>query len=121
MERRRRLTGRPDGARQPRTVPPSAASERPKRPPATTAALLLPHIQAVIEGGGQIMIGTIEPIRDAAVAHDGTKTLAMLRRRPLESMPALLTRLNAAIATAQSTGARVDEINTPPPAPRYKS
>jgi len=86
--------------------PPSASASRPD--------LLLAHIQAVVEGGGQIMIGTIAPIRDAAVAHDGTKTLAMLRRRPHESMPALLTRLNSAIATARSTGTRVDEINLPP-------
>ena len=121
MERRRRLTSRPDGPRKARTAEPSAAGEGPKRPSATNTVLLLAHIQAVIEGGGQIMLGTIEPIRDAAVAHDGTKTLAMLRRRPQESMPALLTRLNAAIATAQSTGTRVDEINTPRPASRYKS
>jgi hypothetical protein len=73
----------------------------------------LAHIQAVVDGGGQIMVGTIKPIKGAAVAHDGTKTLAMLRRRPHESVPALLARLDAAIATAQSTGVRVDEVNTP--------
>jgi hypothetical protein len=58
------------------------------------------------------MVGTVAPIRDAAVAHDGRKTLAMLRRRPREAIPDLLARLDAAIATAQTTGSRVDEINT---------
>jgi len=59
------------------------------------------------------MVGTVAPIKDAAVAHDGKKTLAMLRRRPRELLPDLLIRLDAAIATAQSSGSRVDEINTP--------
>jgi hypothetical protein len=67
---------------------------------------------AIIDGGGQIMVGTIAPIKGAAVAHDGKKTLAMLRRRPHEPIPELLARLDAAIATAQSTGCRIDEINT---------
>jgi hypothetical protein len=57
------------------------------------------------------MLGTIAPVHGAAVAHDGRKTLAMLRRRPNESTASLLNRLDAAIATAQKTGTRVDEIN----------
>jgi len=86
--------------------------------PTNTAAWL--HIQAVIDGGGQIMIGTVAPIRGAAVAHDGKKTLAMLRRRPGEALPALLARLDAAIATAKSSGSRVDEINNPSSDRRYE-
>ena len=78
------------------------------------------HIQTVIDGGGQIMIGTVAPIRGAAVAHDGTKTLAMLRRRSGEALSALLDRLDAAIATAKSTGSRVDEINDPSSDRRYE-
>src|SRR6266496_2623398 len=78
----------------------------------SAASLTLVHIQAVIEGGGQIMLGTVAPIKGAAVAHDGKQTLAMLRRRPHEPIPALLARLDAAIAAAQPTGSRVDEINT---------
>jgi len=68
----------------------------------------------------QIMIGTIAPIRDAAVAHDGKKTLALLRQRPQETLTDLLNRLEAAIATAQSTGQRVDEINNPSSHLRYE-
>jgi hypothetical protein len=80
----------------------------------------LAHIQAVIEGGGQIMVGTVAPIKGTAVAHDGTQTLAMLRRRPHEPILALLARLDAAIAAAQSSGSRVDEINTASSNKRYE-
>jgi hypothetical protein len=66
------------------------------------------------------MIGTVAPIRAAAVAHDGTQTLAMLRRRSGEGLPALLDRLDAAIGTAKSTGSRVDEINDPSSDRRYE-
>lgn len=78
---------------------------------ATRAASTLAHIQAVIDGGGQIMLGSVAPIKGAAVAHDGKQTLVMLRRRPHEAIPDLLARLDTAIATARSTGSRVDEIN----------
>ena len=66
------------------------------------------------------MMGSVAPIRDAAVAHDGKKTLAMLRKRSTESVADLLVRLDLAIATAQSTGQRVDEINTPSSDLRYE-
>lgn len=66
------------------------------------------------------MMGNVAPIRDAAVAHDGKKTLVMLRKRPTESVADLLVRLDLAIATAQSTGQRVDEINTPSSDLRYE-
>ena len=79
-----------------------------------------PHITAVIDGGGQIMLGSVKPIHGAAVAHDGRKTLAMLKQRPNEDVPALLARLDEAIATAQRTGARVDELNRPGATTRYE-
>lgn len=66
------------------------------------------------------MVGTVAPINGAAIAHDGKQTLAMLRRRPREAIPDLLARLDAAIATAQSSGSRVDEINTPTSDKRYE-
>jgi hypothetical protein len=83
-------------------------------------AAVLANIQAIIDGGGQIMVGTVAPIRGAAVAHDGGKTLVMLRRRPREAIPDLLARLDAAIATAKATGSRVDEINTSTSDRRYE-
>lgn len=69
------------------------------------------QIEALISAGGRIMLGTIAPVHGAAVARDGQKTLAMLRRRPNESAASLFDRLEAAIATAQKTASRVDEIN----------
>jgi hypothetical protein len=56
-------------------------------------------------------MGTVLPIKGAAVAHDGKRTLAMLRRRPGEAVPQLLASLERAIATATATGQIVDEIN----------
>jgi hypothetical protein len=59
------------------------------------------------------MIGTIKPVNGAAVAHDGKKTLAMLRRKPNEPIEELLQRLNTAIGVAKKAGCRIDEINDP--------
>lgn len=85
-----------------------------------TSASAWAHIQALIESGGQIMIGTVAPIRGAAVAHDGKKTLAMLQRRPRETIQELLARLDAAIAVAKSSGSRIDEINVESSDTRYE-
>jgi hypothetical protein len=52
------------------------------------------------------MIGSIASIQGAAVAHDGNKTLLMLKRRPGEAIQDLLARLDLAVATAKSTGSR---------------
>jgi hypothetical protein len=78
------------------------------------------HIAAVIDAGGQIMLGTVKPLAHAAVAHDGKTTLAMLRQRPKEPVEELLGRLDLAIAEARKSGQRVDEINNPDAAVRYE-
>ena len=106
MERRRKgaSAATPGGIAPVRPGPMAAATP-------TASEGTLTHIEAVIDAGGQIMLGTIAPVHGAAVAHDSHKTLALLRRRPNESAASLLTRLDAAIATAQHTGSRVDEIN----------
>jgi len=49
------------------------------------------------------MIGAIKPVRNAAVAYDGKKALAMLRYRPDEALSSILKRLDAAIAAAQAS------------------
>ena len=59
------------------------------------------------------MIGNVKPVNVVAVAHDGKRTLAMLRRRPGEKIEDLLARLNRAIAVAKQRGTEVDEINDP--------
>lgn len=78
----------------------------------------LAHITALLDGGGQIMLGTVKPIESAAVAHDGRQTLVMLRRKPAESVAELLARLDAAVHTATTAGTRVDEINAHNPGNR---
>ena len=84
-----------------------------------TTSPALAHIEALIDAGGQIMLGTVQPIVGAAVAHDGKKTLVMLKRRSAEPVSMLLERLDAAIETALRTGTRVDEINKPSSDVRY--
>jgi hypothetical protein len=110
VEHRRKVGRRPppSGVAGPSTPAPKAVTAE-----ASPNTVAWPNITAVIEAGGQIMVGTVAPIRDAAVAHDGQKTLAMLRRWPHEAIPDLLARLDAAINTAKATGTRVDEINRP--------
>jgi hypothetical protein len=78
------------------------------------------HIEELIRTGGQIMIGTMQPIKHSAVAHDGKRTLAMLRYEPKESINSILARLEDAIKSAKATGQRVDEINSPQSDTRYK-
>lgn len=79
----------------------------------------LANIAALIDGGGQITIGRLDPIECAAIANDDHNCLAMLQRRPDESLRDLLVRLDAAIATAWNEEIVIDEINPPLPSRRY--
>ena len=73
----------------------------------------LPYIEETIEQGG-ISIGIIPPLTECvAVAHEGRNTLAMLKRRKGESLAQLLSRLDLAIARAQTDEIFTDEINPP--------
>lgn len=85
------------------------AAKTPSIPPAVSLA----HIAAILDGGGQVLIGNIKPVNGVAVAHDGKQTVAMLRRQPNEPVEQLLQRLDSAIAVAKRVGLRVDEINDP--------
>jgi len=73
----------------------------------------LSNIADLIDHGGQISIGGIGPIKCAAVATDEDQCLAMLQRRPGETLQQLLERLDAAIDTAITTEQMIDEINPP--------
>jgi hypothetical protein len=66
----------------------------------------LPHIAALI-ADGEITVGCV------AVATDGHNTLAMLKRRPDETLAQLLTRLDQAIERAWTEEIYTDEINPP--------
>lgn len=87
-------------------------------PPDTAARLPLAHIAALIDNGGQLTLGALYPIKCVAVATDDHNCLAMLQRRPGESLQQLLERLDAAIDHAWATNDFNDEIN--PPLPKNK-
>jgi hypothetical protein len=80
-----------------------------KAPPSTLA-----NIEFLIDGNGDITIGRVGPIPCVATAADEDQCLAMLQRRPGESLAELLQRLDAAIADAYENSIFVDEVNAPP-------
>jgi hypothetical protein len=104
LERRRKST-----APQPRGgIEEDTATDVP-----TKSLPKLPYIEETIEHGG-ISIGIIPPLRECiAVAHEGRHTLAMLKRQKGESLAQLLSRLDLAIARAQTDDVFTDEINPP--------
>jgi len=71
----------------------------------------LKNIDALISGNGDITLGRVGPIRCAATAVDEDSCLAMLVRRPRESLEAFLERLDGAIEDALEREIFVDEIN----------
>ena len=74
----------------------------------------LANIEFLIDGNGDITIGRIGPIPCVATAADAEQRLAMLQRRPGESLVELLQRLDAAIEDAYENSIFIDEVNTPP-------
>jgi hypothetical protein len=81
------------------------------KPSSAHAVPSLPNIEDLIDEGGQITVGHLHPIACVAVANDESDALAMLRRRPDESLQQLLERLDAAIGQAWDTETFIDEIN----------
>jgi hypothetical protein len=79
--------------------------------PAPTA---FENIEFLIENHGEITIGEVGSVRCAATAADEDQCLAMLQRRPGETLTELLQRLDAAIADAYENNVYIDEINPPP-------
>ncbi len=72
----------------------------------------LPHIATLI-ADGEITVGILNPVGCVAVATGGHNTLAMLKRRPGETLTQLLTRLDQAIERAWTEEIYTDEINPP--------
>ncbi|MCH8867668.1 MAG: hypothetical protein IID58_12535 [Proteobacteria bacterium] len=71
----------------------------------------LPNIEFLIDGNGDITIGTVGPIACAATAVDEAQNLAMLVRRDGETFEQLLLRLDRAIDMAIEEEIFIDEIN----------
>jgi hypothetical protein len=80
----------------------------------TSEGLVLANIAALIDNGGQITLGALHPIACVAIANDDHNSLAMLQRRPGETLQQLLQRLDAAIDHAWNADQFTDEINRPP-------
>jgi len=96
-------------------------SSKPRKAPAPKPAgtMHFENIEALIDGNGDITVGSIGPLRCAATAADHDQCLAMLQRRPGESLLDLLRRLDAAIDSAYSEDVYIDEINpAPTPSPK---
>ena len=73
----------------------------------------LDNIEALIDSDGQVTLGHMRPVGCVAVANDESNALAMLRRRPGESLTALLERLDQAIKRAVEHDEYLDEVNEP--------
>lgn len=73
------------------------------------------NIEALVKACGEVTIGRISPIRCSATAADEDQLLAMLVRRPGESLKELLDRLDRAIVKAWDEEEYIDEINTNKP------
>lgn len=72
----------------------------------------LPNIADLITYG-EITIGVLDPVGCVAVATDENNSLAMLLRRPGETLTQLLARLDQAIDKALTEDIYTDEINSP--------
>ena len=82
-------------------------TRRTRAPSRVTAAAtaqpdFLPNITALVNNGGEVTVGAMPPVRCAATACADYGCLAMLQRRPRESLQQLLERLDAAIELAET-------------------
>ena len=75
---------------------------------------LLPNIEFLIDGNGDITIGQVGPVACAATAANEHQSLAMLVRRDDETLEQLLMRLETAIEKAVEEEIFIDEINNGP-------
>ena len=69
------------------------------------------NISWLVMNGGDVTLGRVGPVACAATASDEEQCLAMLVRRPGESLSELLGRLDAAIHNAHENQVFTDEIN----------
>lgn len=69
------------------------------------------NMEALVRAGGEITPGQVGPVACAATASDESQCLAMLVRRPYESLEGLLQRLDSAINDAIEHQVFADEIN----------
>ena len=75
---------------------------------------LLPNIEFLIDGNGDITIGQVGPVACAATAANEHQSLAMLVRRDDETLEQLLMRLETALEKAFEDEIFIDEFNNGP-------
>lgn len=69
------------------------------------------NIETLIDEGGNISVGRLDPFDCVAAAADDHICLAMLVRRDGETLSALLKRLDKAVGMAWSDDVFTDEVN----------
>ena len=69
------------------------------------------YISWLVLNGGDVTLGRVGSVACAATASDEDQCLAMLVRRPGESLSEILGRLDAAIHNALENQVFTDEIN----------
>ena len=89
----------------------------PRRPggpkPRRLKKVPLPNIEWLLTERGSITVQELQGLGCIAAAADQEGSYAMLVRRDHESIPDLITRLDAAIARAAENNVVVDEVNPP--------
>ena len=81
-------------------------------PPTKPTPLLV--LFSFIDDGGSFSVTSVPSFGTVASAHMKKQTVALLRQKSRESLPALLERLESAIMQAFATGKVVDYVNVNP-------
>ena len=71
---------------------------------------LCPALEALISDGGQITLGAVGPVRNAAIAAMPAGMLAALVRRKGETLPQILQRLDAAVVQSVLENRVINEM-----------
>ena len=69
------------------------------------------NLQELIDCGGVVNLGGVDGMSGVAIAVQERQAYAMLRIADKEALPALLDRLDAAVAKAVAHGVFTDEVN----------
>jgi hypothetical protein len=69
-----------------------------------------PALEALIGDGGQITLGAVGPVRNAAIAAMPAGMLAALVRRKGETLPQILQRLDAAVVQSVLENRVINEM-----------
>jgi hypothetical protein len=74
------------------------------------ASVYWPHLTAMVDAGGHVTLGRVAPMEGVAVVASEREVFAVLKRKPQESLPQLMQRLEEALARATYSGEAVNEV-----------